>query len=164
MSFFWTLQRPRKALPSLFEDCGRALEAWQPPKLPDPARSGDLDGDASSRWAHKGVSGIPYDSKNDHVALWETLKEWSERAKDPEGWRAKTLELAQRGPENLSLFQREQVAHLVSTKEGARTFLESDPPAPATWLCVFDSSIRYSQPDTIHSGEDQGKVIDPFSS
>jgi hypothetical protein len=236
----------------LFDDCGRGLDTWKPPRLPDPARPGDLQGiiylhgratehydgsegdgfvlssaefgraylaegwatcffkdvidrysvvfvgytaedppvqyllealnksdgrldevyafqsgdtdDASSRWAHKGVTAIPYDSKNRHVALWETLKEWSERAKDPEAWQAKTIELSRRGPESLSSFEREQVAHLVSTKEGARKFSESNPPAPATWLCVFDSSIRYSQPDTIRSGEDEGKVIDPFSS
>lgn len=28
----------------LFEDCGRGLVAWQPPRLPDPARPGDLHG------------------------------------------------------------------------------------------------------------------------
>ena len=235
----------------LFNDCGRELSAWQPPRLPDPARPGDLNGivylhgratehydgsegdgfvlssaefgraylaegwaarffkdvidrycvlfvgynaddppvqyllealgkskgaldevyafqageidDATARWAHKGVAAIPYNSIDCHAALWGTLHEWSQRAKDLEGWQAKTIELAQRGPEGLSPFQREQVAHLVSTKEGARKFLESDPPAPATWLCVFDSAIRYSSPDVIRYGEDEGKVIDPFS-
>lgn len=235
----------------LFDDCGRGLEVWQPPRLPDPARSGDLRGiiylhgratdgydgaegdgfvlssaefgraylaegwatrffkdvidrypvvfvgynaddppvqyllealnksygrldevyafqsgeagDATSRWAHKGVTAIPYDSKDCHAALWETLAEWAERAKDPEGWRAKTIAMAQRGPETLAPFEREQVAHLVSTKEGARKFFESDPPAPATWLCVFDSSIRYSRPDIVRSGKDEGKITDPFS-
>ncbi|WP_027257774.1 hypothetical protein [Leisingera aquimarina] len=28
----------------LFDDCERGLEAWQPPRLPDPARPGDLHG------------------------------------------------------------------------------------------------------------------------
>lgn len=28
----------------LFDDCGRGLQAWQPPKLPDPTRPGELDG------------------------------------------------------------------------------------------------------------------------
>lgn len=28
----------------LFDDCERDLEVWQPPRLPDPARPGDLDG------------------------------------------------------------------------------------------------------------------------
>lgn len=234
----------------LFDDCGRGLEAWQPPRLPDPARPGDLNGivylhgratenydgsegdgfvlssaefgraylaegwatrffkdvidkysvvfvgynaddppvqyllealnksngrldevyafqsgdvdDATSRWAHKGVTAIPFPT-DDYAALWDTLSEWAKRAKDPEGWQAKTIAMAQRGPETLSPFEREQVAHLVSTKEGARKFLESDPPAPATWLCVFDSSIRYSRPDVVRSGEDEGKIVDPFS-
>ncbi len=231
----------------LFDDCGRGLETWQPPRLPDPARPGDLHGivylhgratedydgsegdgfvlssaefgraylaegwatrffkdvidrysvvfvgynaddppvhyllealnksngwldevyafqsgdadDATSRWAHKGVTAIPYDSKDRHGALWDTLKEWAERANDPEGWQAKTIAMALRGPEPLSPFEREQVAHLVSTKEGARKFFESDPPAPATWLCVFDPTIRYSKP-----GEDEnGYEVNPFT-
>ncbi len=235
----------------LFDDCGRGLKTWQPPRLPDLARPGDLNGivylhgrategydgsegdgfvlsraefgraylaegwatrffkdmidrysvvfvgykandppvqyllealrnsngrldevytfqagdtdNATSHRAHKGETIIPYDSKDGHAALWNTLKEWAERAKDPEGWQAKTVEMALRGPETLLPFEREQVTHLVSTKEGARSFLKSDTPAPATWLCVFDSSIRYSGPDIVRSGEDEGKVIDPFS-
>lgn len=121
-------------------------------------QSGDAD-DATSRWEHKGVTAIPYDSNNGHAALWDTLKEWAERAKDPESWQAKTIAMAQRGPESLSPFEREQVAHLVSTKAGARKFFESDPPAPATWLCVFDPAIRYSKP-----GEDEnGFEVNPFA-
>lgn len=231
----------------LFDDCGRGLEAWQPPRLPDPARPGDLHGivylhgratenydgsegdgfvlssaefgraylaegwatrffkdvidrysvvfvgynaddppvqyllealnksngrldevyafqsgnteDAASRWAHKGVTAIPYESKDRHAALWDTLKEWAERAEDPEGWQAKTISMAQRGPETLSPFEREQVAHLVSTKEGARKFLESDPPAPATWLCVFDPAIRYAKPEK----NEYGYEANPFA-
>ena len=230
----------------LFDDCGRTLKAWQPPKLPEPAspremngivylhgratedydgaegdgftlssaefgkaylaegwatrfikdvidrysvvfvgynaedppmqylleglgksngrldkayafQSGDTD-DAASRWVHKGVRAIPYDSKDGHAALWDTLKEWAERAKDPEGWQKRIIAMARRGPETLAPFEREQVAHLVSTKDGARKFVESDPPAPATWLCVFDPTIRYSEP-----GQDKkGYEVNPF--
>jgi hypothetical protein len=28
----------------LFDDCGRGLTVWQPPRLPDPARPGDMNG------------------------------------------------------------------------------------------------------------------------
>ncbi len=125
-------------------------------------QSGDAE-DASARWSYKGVKAISYDSTDGHAALWETLKEWAKRARDPEGWQARTIAMARRGPEALSPVEREQVAHLVSTRDGARKFLESDPPAPATWLCVFDKSIRYSNPGTISSGENKGKVIDSFS-
>ena len=118
---------------------------------------GDPD-DAVSRWGHKGVRTIPYDRKDGHAALWDTLKKWAERAKDPDGWQEKIIVMARRGPETLAPFEREQVTHLVSTKEGARKFLESDPPAPATWLCVFDPSIRYSNP-----GEDKHEnIVYPF--
>ena len=121
-------------------------------------QSGDTD-DAASRWGHKGVRAIPYDSKDGHAALWDTLKEWAERAKDPEGWREKIIAMARGGPESLAPFQREQVAHLVSTKDGARKFRESDPPAPATWLCVFDPSIRYSNPNR----DENGSEVNPFA-
>ena len=231
----------------LFDDCGRALKAWQPPKLPEPASPGEMNGivylhgratadydgaegdgfilssaefgraylaegwatrffkdvidrysvvfvgysaddppvqyllealsksngrlgeayafqsgdtdDAVSRWRHKGVSAIPYGSKDGHAALWDTLKEWAERAKDPEGWQKRIIAMARGGPESLAPFQREQVAHLVSTKDGARKFRESDPPAPATWLCVFDPSIRYSNPDR----DENGSEVNPFA-
>lgn len=234
----------------LFDGCGRDLEAWQPPRLPDPARPGELNGivylhgratesydgsegdgfvlssaefgraylaegwatrffkdvidryavvfvgyaaddppvqyllealsktkgrlsdvyafqsgeddEAKARWQHKGVTAIPYASENRHEALWISLEAWADRAKDPEAWQERTMELARRGPEALTPFEREQVTHLVSTKEGARRFLESDPLPPATWLCVFDRSIRYSTPDTILSGKNEGKIVDPF--
>lgn len=234
----------------LFDDCGNGVETWQPPKLPDPTRPGELDGvvylhgratekydgsegdgfvlssaefgraylaegwatrffkdvidrfavvfvgyaaddppvqyllealnktsgllnevyafqsgddqDARARWEHKGVTAIPYNEENYHEALWTTLEEWAGRAKSPDDWQEKTIELARKGPEALSGFERERVTHLVSTKEGARKFLESDPPPPATWLCVFDRTIRYSRPDKILYGDDEGQVIDPF--
>ena len=120
------------------------------------------DGEAKARWEHKGVTAIPYSEANLHEALWTTLEKWANRAKDPEGWLDSTIELARRGPEALTGFERERVAHLVSNKEGARKFLECDPPLPATWLCVFDRSIRYSAPVIILSGDNEGKTFDPF--
>ena len=235
----------------LFDDCGRQLETWQPPRLPDLTKPNDLKGvvylhgramedyagsevqgfvlssaefgraylsegwatrffkdvidkfvvvfvgytaddppvryllealnkssgglndvyafqsddseEVSSRWQHKGVSAIPYAGKDGHSALWKTLAAWSERAKDPEAWQKRIIELAQKGPENLSPTQCEQVAHVVSTKEGARKLFESDPPAPATWLCVFDPEIRYENPSEIREGIDEGPFDDPFA-
>ena len=234
----------------LFNDCGRSLEVWQPPKLPDPTSPGDLNGivylhgratknydgserggfvlssaefgraylaegwatrffkdvidryvvvfvgyaaddppvqyllealnktdgqlnkvyafqsgeedKAKARWRDKGVTAIPYKSTNCHEALWILLEAWADRAKDPEAWQERTMELARHGPESLKPFEREQVTHLVSTKKGARRFFESNPPPPATWLCVFDQLIRYSTPFKIHSGENKGKIVDPF--
>ena len=234
----------------LFDDCGRGLEAWQPPRLPDLSRPDELNGivylhgrategydgsegdgfvlssaefgraylaegwatrffkdvidryavvfvgyaaddppvqyllealnktngllnevyafqsgednKAKARWQHKGVTAIPYASENCHSALWISLEAWADRAKAPEAWQERIVELARRGPEVLAPFEREQVTHLVSTKVGARRFLESDPPPPATWLCVFDRSIRYSTPDTIRSGKNKGKIVDTF--
>ncbi len=234
----------------LFDDCGRELEVWQPPRLPNPGHPGELNGvvylhgratekydgsegegfvlssaefgraylaegwatnffkdvidryavvflgyaaddppvqyllealnksrgrldevyafqsgtddDANARWQHKGVAAIPYASDNQHEALWTSLAEWADRAREPEAWQDRTVELALRGPEALTPIERARVSHLVSTKEGARKFFESDPPPPATWLCVFDRTIRYSPPREIRFGEDEGKFADPF--
>ena len=125
-------------------------------------QSGENDEEAGARWDHKGVTAIPYSSENRHEALWISLEAWADRAKDPEAWQERTMELARRGPETLTPFERGQVTHLVSTKEGARKFSESDPPPPATWLYVFDRLIRYSKPGTIRSGENKVKIVDPF--
>ena len=114
---------------------------------------------AVSRWNPKGVKAIPYDDKDDHAALWDTLEKWAKRIRDPERWQEKIIEMALRGPETLASFEREQVANLVSTKEGARKFLKSDPSVPATWLGVFDSSIRYSNPEQ----DENGYIVDPFT-
>ena len=115
--------------------------------------------DAVARWNHKGVTAISYDNKNGHANLWDTLQEWSERANNLEKWQEKIIEMARREPESLLPFEREQIVHLVSTGEGARKFLESDPLVPATWLCVLDSSIRYSKPGL----DRDGKIVDPFN-
>ncbi len=236
----------------LFDDCGRGLKTWQPPRLPDLAIPNDLKGivylhgratedydgsenhrfvlssaefgraylsegwatrffkdvidryvvvfvgytaddppvqyllealnrsygglkgvyafqpgdseEASARWQHKGVSAIPYANKDKkHSALWETLEAWSERARDPGAWQKRTIELALNGPENLSPVQREHVARIVSTREGAQKFAESDPPAPANWLCVFDNEIRCGPPRVNREDKGREQFVDPFA-
>jgi len=116
-------------------------------------------------WSHKGVTVIPFDAGNNYQALWETLSEWSERAKNPDAWIQKVIGLAQKGPECLEPHERGMVAHLISTDKGAKLFSSSESPHPAEWLCVFDPECRYEEPRKIRNSDsnEQTDNIDPFT-
>lgn len=70
--------------------------------------------------------------------------------------------MSKKGPEQLEPHERGQVAHLISTVEGARKFSEEANPPPAEWLCVFDPSLRYSKPGRVDGVGGQGPIVDPF--
>jgi len=119
----------------------------------------DESDEALARWHHKGVEAIPYEQADDHPALWETLEHWAHRADDPVSWRREIIDLAMDGPDVLQPHQRGQVAHIVSTCEGAREFSEREP--PAEWLCVLDPSCRYATPGRLEWFDSEAP-IDPF--
>jgi hypothetical protein len=112
-------------------------------------QAGGLD-DASARWRHKGVEAIAYDPADGHIALWHTLEAWARRAKNPNLWYSEVIELAKKGPVALAPHQRGQIAHIVSTNEGAKKFSEGTELPSAEWLCVFDPYRRYAKPG--HTG------------
>lgn len=118
--------------------------------------------DAVAKWLHKGVTAIPYSEVNAHKALWETLDAWAIRADDPAKWVDNIISMARSGPEKLQPYERGQVAHVVSTAEGARKFGEGDSLPPATWLCVFDPSCRYGLPGKVCNFWEDGPTVDPF--
>ena len=119
--------------------------------------------EAEAKWKHKGVKAIGYDEINNHKILWETLSAWAERARNPDAWYKKTIEMAQKGPEVLAPHERGQVAHIVSTIEGAKRFANSTTPAPADWLCVFDPSVRFAEPSRLGTLYDRGELFEPFN-
>ena len=119
-------------------------------------------GEAHAKWRHKGAQAIAYDEADKHAPLWETLAAWASRAQDPDAWYEGVIALARKGPEALLPHERGQVAHVVSTFEGARKFSTSDDPPPADWLCVFDPSIRYSKPGHLGNFRELGPYFDPF--
>jgi hypothetical protein len=119
-------------------------------------------GEASERWRLKGVEAISYSDLNSHAGLWDTLSQWAKRAKAPDKWRSSVFNLALKGPRSLSPFQRGQVAHLVSSLEGAKLFAESMRPPSADWLCVFDRERRYARPGRIRGIWEKGPNVDPF--
>ena len=100
-------------------------------------------GEAAALWKQKGVSAIAYSPTNEHAELWETLGSWAERARNPERWRNQLLKKAARGPAELMLHERGQVAHLAATTEGARAIAAAKRPLPSEWLCVFDPAVRF---------------------
>lgn len=117
---------------------------------------------ANSKWQHKGVTAIAYDSADGHEALWKTLEAWADRAEDPDAWVAGVVEMAKAGPQALQPHERGQVAHIVSTVEGVKKFSGGDVPPPATWLCVFDSHRRYAKPGKQGGFWEEGVFVDPF--
>ncbi|MCP9230024.1 SIR2 family protein [Mesorhizobium sp. LMG 17147] len=234
----------------LFDDCGRELQAWQPPRLPDPLRPNDINGivylhgratpnytgaegdgfvlsssefgraylsdgwattfireilgqyvvvfvgytaddppvqyllealrrasgklenayafqsgdhnDAAARWRHKGVEAIPYSADNVHVALWQSLEAWAERARDPDAWCAKVIDASKKGPAAIQPHERGQVAHVVSTYEGVKKFCVGEVLPSAEWLCVFDKYRRFAKPGNSGSFGRKGPYVDPF--
>ena len=99
--------------------------------------------DAASKWNHRGVQAISYAEDSGHTALWDTLEAWAQRARDPDKWYSEVINKAKQGPQSLLPHERGQVAHIVSTVEGARKFSEGEEPPPAEWLYVFDSHRRF---------------------
>jgi len=121
-----------------------------------------LSNEAAARWRHKGVEAIPYTSDDNHKALWESLEQWAVRANDSEKWYESIVNLAKQGPQKLYPYQRGQVAHIISTIQGARKFSEGDVYPPAEWLCVFDSTKRYAEPKFSYGSDVKDDFIDPF--
>ena len=96
---------------------------------------------AARNWDHKGVQAIPYSNPTgDYSTLWDTLELWAQRSRSRPAWIASTLALAQRPPEVLKDFEKEQVIHLTSFTDGLEAFAASEPPPPAQWLDELTSA------------------------
>jgi len=124
-------------------------------------QSGNEDS-AASRWEHKGIRAISYDGSDGHSALWSTLAAWADRADDPEAWTEGLVQKSKSGPDAMRPHERGQIAHIVSTVDGARKFASGDNPPPATWLCVFDPYRRYAAAGRLGGYAEQGSFVDPF--
>ena len=119
-------------------------------------------GAAAARWKHRGVQAIAFDSSNGFTPLWETLRAWADRARDIDGWYARLLNTAAAGPAMLDPHVRGQIAHIISTREGARRIAVANEPLDASWLLVFDPNQRYADPEQINPYEKGSRTFDPF--
>ncbi|GAC18277.1 SIR2 family protein [Paraglaciecola arctica] len=118
--------------------------------------------EARAKWQHKGVEAVAYDPADDHEALWSSLEKWAERAKNTEKWYNHIMEMAAKGPRELTAIERGLVAHVISSTEGAKRFAETKKPPPAEWLLAFDKYCRYEKPSRTVPKWDSGQVVDPF--
>jgi hypothetical protein len=118
--------------------------------------------DAKALWTQKGVRAIAYAPDDGHAALWETLKAWTDRARDPERWRERLIWRARRGPEVLQPHERGQIVHLAGIVDGARSISQTKHVLPASWLCVFDPAMRYGQPGKAKPMRADSPDVDPF--
>jgi hypothetical protein len=113
---------------------------------------------AIALWEHRGVEAIPFDSSNGFSPLWDTLRAWAERARDSRAWFKTVLSRATSGPKYLAPHERGQVAHILSTREGARRLASAPEPLGAEWLLVADPGQRYGKPSRAAPSDE----FDPF--
>jgi hypothetical protein len=118
---------------------------------------------AAALWEHKGVQAIPFDGANGFAALWNTLAAWADRARDVDGWYAGLLSKAAAGPATLDAHVRGQIAHVVSTREGARRISMAQTALDASWLLTFDPQHRYGAPDRTDPYDEASDLFEPFA-
>ena len=118
--------------------------------------------DVINRWKYKGVMPICFPAGGYDI-LWKTLEAWAKRARNPDKWYEQVIKKFASNPRTLQPFERGQIAHIVSSSEGAKKFAEAKPVPSAEWLCVFDKSCRYSRIPILFSSLLDENFVDPFS-
>lgn len=118
----------------------------------------DLGGanEVEAKWRDRGVTAIAFSS---YANFWKSMETWADRADDPRAWRASVIAMSERDPKDLHPHERGQVAHVMRTTAGARTFAEAKPAPHPEWICVMDASIRSGKPVT--SPRSEGAAFDP---
>lgn len=119
------------------------------------------EGDAEEEWQDRGVTPICYPKSADHAGLWDTLSAWAEAVRNPDEWTDKVIGIAERRPIEVAPHERGQVVELVSTKQGAKLFADTQPAPSAEWICVFDPNVRYAEPRARSLGDEE--EIDPLN-
>ena len=105
--------------------------------------------DVINRWKYKGVMPICFPAGGYDI-LWKTLEAWAKRARNPDKWYEQVIKKFASNPRALQPFERGQIAHIVSSSEGAKKFAHAKPVPSAEWLYVFDSSCRNTIPDQVN--------------
>ena len=124
-------------------------------------QSNDGD-DVINRWKYKGVMPICFPAGGYDI-LWKTLEAWAKRARNPDKWYEQVIKKFARNPRALQPFERGQIAHIVSSSEGAKKFAEAKTVPSAEWLYVFDEFWRYATPYRSHPSFSDEDFVDPFS-
>ncbi|MEN7528133.1 SIR2 family protein [Cupriavidus sp. DL-D2] len=111
-----------------------------------------------AKWRDRGVSAIAY---SDHPELWKSMEAWADRADDPRRWRATIVAKGEQDPKELSSHERGQVAHVLRTVQGAKSFAEADPTPHPEWICVMDVNVRSAKPSSRYG--DKAETFDPVT-
>ena len=98
---------------------------------------------------------------SDHQDLWRSMEAWADRADDPRRWRASIIAKGQQDPKDLAPHERGQVAHVLRTVQGARSFSDADPAPHPEWVCVMDASVRSAKQSRGYG--DDATVFDPVA-
>lgn len=108
------------------------------------------------KWRDRGVTAIAY---TEHADLWKTIEAWADRADDPRQWRSTIVAGCTRNPKELAPHERGQVAHVLRTVPGARSFSEADPAPHPEWICVMDANVRSAKRSSGYG--DDAETFDP---
>ena len=115
-----------------------------------------------NRWKYKGVMPICFPAGGYDI-LWKTLEAWAKRARNPDKWYEQVIKKFASNPRTLQPFERGQIAHIVSSSEGAKKFAEAKTVPSAEWLYVFDEFWRYATPYRSHPFFSDEDFVDPLS-
>lgn len=115
-----------------------------------------LPEEIEAKWRDRGVTAIAY---SDHQDLWKGMEAWADRADDPRRWRASIIAKCQQDPKDRAPHERGQVAHVLRTVQGARSFSMADPTPHPEWVCVMDANVRSGKRSSGYG--DDAKVFDP---
>ena len=105
--------------------------------------------DVINRWKYKGAMPICFPAGGYDI-LWKTLEAWAKRARNPDKWYEQVIKKFASNPRTLQPFERGQIAHIVSSSEGAKKFAHAKPVPSAEWLYVFNKFCRYAIPDRLN--------------
>lgn len=120
--------------------------------------------DDAALWEHRGVRALPFDNSQGFDRLWNSLAAWAERARNVDGWYENLLSSAADGPAALDPHVRGQIAHVLSTREGARRASIADTPLPASWLLALDPRQRFGKPGLVDPYGESTERLDPYES
>jgi hypothetical protein len=110
-----------------------------------------------AKWRDRGVTPIAYP---EHDVLWEALEAWAQRADDPRRWRDDVIVKTGSDPKTLQPFERGQVAHLLRTTAGAKSFQSASPKPHPEWICILDAGSRAANPSSGYG--DDAETFDPL--
>ena len=120
-------------------------------------------GEVRQKWKGRGVTPIAYQWTKDHRHLWETIRSWSVRKKNPPKWRQSVISMAQTNPRALEPYERGKVLHIVRHPIGMKEFADAEISPHPEWICVFDVRVRYGDIYEPYHHDEISQPVDPLA-